>query len=293
MSTVREEFEIARKHTPEFGGRTLWLEAGMFAFAIAATWLTLAGHIPLWAGMVANTVFIYGIYTVAHEAVHANISSRRKGLRWVDTVAGTLACAPLWLFYHQHRRQHMAHHAHTNEASDPDLYAKGSFPVWIFVKLPAALIQYFNPVAQYRECRRFGCPKRKVVYTFVTFAIYSAALIGAVAAGYWKEVLLLWFVPWWVGQTVMLTFFTWTPHHDHTETGRYRNTRVSLFPMGPVRGTSVGLHWQIDGLDFAPGRTIGTSNRVAAAQVHIKVDRPAMLVILPKTHLSAAVSALF
>jgi fatty acid desaturase len=28
----------------------------------------------------------------------------------------------------------------------------------------------------------------------------------------------------------MLTFFTWTPHHDHHETGRYRNTRVSLFP---------------------------------------------------------------
>ena len=28
----------------------------------------------------------------------------------------------------------------------------------------------------------------------------------------------------------MLTFFTWTPHHDHSETGRYRNTRVSLFP---------------------------------------------------------------
>ncbi|MDM8164642.1 fatty acid desaturase [Roseovarius sp.] len=234
MSTVREEFEIARKHTPEFGGRTLLLEAGMFAFAIAATWLTLAGHIPIWAGMVANTVFIYGIYTVAHEAVHANISSRRKGLRWVDTVAGTLACAPLWLFYHQHRRQHMAHHAHTNEASDPDLYAKGSFPVWIFVKLPAALINYFNPVAQYRECKRFGCTEREVVYTFVTFAIYSAALIGAVVAGYWKEVLLLWFVPWWVGQTVMLTFFTWTPHHDHSETGRYRNTRVSLFPGANV-----------------------------------------------------------
>jgi len=44
-------------------------------------------------------------------------------------------------------------------------------------------------------------------------------------------VLFLWFVPWWIGQTVMLTFFTWTPHHDHHETGRYRNTRVSLFPF--------------------------------------------------------------
>ena len=29
----------------------------------------------------------------------------------------------------------------------------------------------------------------------------------------------------------MLTLFTWTPHHDHKETSRYRNTRESLFPM--------------------------------------------------------------
>ena len=80
---------------------------------------------------------------------------------------------------------------------------------------------------------------------------------------------------------------------DHLNMTLPVGTRVSLFPMGPVRGTSVGLHWPIDGLDFAPGRTIGTSNRAAAAQVERKVDRPAMLVILPKTHLSAAVSALF
>jgi len=230
MSTVRREFEIARKHTPDFGARTLWLELMMFALAIAATWLTLAGRIPVWAGMVANTVFIYGIYTVVHEAVHANISSRRGESRWIDTLAGTIACVPLWLFFHQHRRQHMAHHAHTNEDCDPDIYARGSFPVWVFVKLPVALINYFNPVQQYRDCLRFGCTRRETVTTLLTFAAYAAVLAGLLAAGYWQEVLLLWFIPWWIGQTVMLTFFTWTPHHDHSETGRYRNTRISLFP---------------------------------------------------------------
>ncbi|WP_157706117.1 fatty acid desaturase [Roseovarius faecimaris] len=234
MSTVRQEFEIARKHTPDFGGRTLLLEVGMFAFAITATWATLADALPFWVGMIANTVFVYGIYTVVHEAVHANISSRSKNLRWVDTVAGMIACVPLWLLYHQHRRQHMEHHTHTNEDVDPDIYARGSFSVWIFIKLPQALINYFNPVQHYRDCLRFGCTKREIIYTFVIFTAYAAVLLGLLAAGYWKEVLLLWFIPWWIGQTVMLTFFTWTPHHDHTETGRYRNTRVSLFPGANV-----------------------------------------------------------
>jgi beta-carotene hydroxylase len=229
-STVRQEAEIGRRHTPDFGGRTLLLEAELFTLFLGATALTVAGVMPMWAGLIANTVFIYALYTVVHEAVHGNISSRNKALRWVDTLAGVIACAPLWLNYHQHRRQHMEHHAHTNEESDPDIYARGSFPGWIFVRLPAALINYFNPFQQYRDCKRFNCTSREIAYTFLSFGTHAAIVIGLIAAGYWREVLLLWFIPWWIGQTAMLTFFTWTPHHDHHETGRYRNTRVSLFP---------------------------------------------------------------
>nr|WP_306045616.1 thiamine diphosphokinase [Nioella sp. MMSF_3534] len=70
-------------------------------------------------------------------------------------------------------------------------------------------------------------------------------------------------------------------------------TRLSLFPMAAVSGSSDGLQWPIDGIAFAPGRAIGTSNRVVAEEVRLEVDQPAMLVILPKEHLPAAVSALF
>lgn len=230
-STVRHEAEVGRRHTPDFGGRTLVLELQLFALFFVATGLAVAGLIPLWLGALGNTVFLYALYTVVHEAVHANISSRRKELRWVDALAGVIACAPLFLNFHQHKRQHMAHHAHTNEDSDPDIYARGSFPGWILLRLPVALINYFNPVQQYRDCQRFHCTRREYVYTFISFATHATIVIGLVAAGYWREVLFLWFVPWWIGQTVMLTFFTWTPHHDHHETGRYRNTRVSLFPF--------------------------------------------------------------
>ena len=231
VSTVRQEAEAGRRHTPEFAGRTLLLEFELFLLFFIATGLTVAGLIPMWLGAVGNTVFLYALYTVVHEAVHANISSRRKNLRWVDPLAGIIACAPLWLNYHQHKRQHMAHHAHTNEDNDPDIYARGSFPGWIFIRLPLALLSYFNPVQQYRDCQRFNCTRREYVYTFLTFGIHALILIGLVAMGFWREVLFLWCVPWWIGQTVMLTFFTWSPHHDHSETGRYRNTRVSLFPF--------------------------------------------------------------
>ncbi|MEM6305102.1 MAG: thiamine diphosphokinase [Pseudomonadota bacterium] len=55
---------------------------------------------------------------------------------------------------------------------------------------------------------------------------------------------------------------------------------VSLFPLAPVEGESSGLQWPIEGLKFAPGAQIGTSN-AAIGPVTLSMDRPAMLVILP------------
>ncbi|MDG4898452.1 fatty acid desaturase [Mesorhizobium sp. WSM4976] len=229
-STVRQEAEIGRRHTPDFGGRTLFLEGSLLVIFTLSTAFAVAGAIPIWAAFFCNLVVLYSLYTVVHEAVHSNISSRRKSLRWIDPVAGVIACAPLWLNYHQHKRQHMAHHSHTNHDEDPDIYARGSFLGWVFLRLPYALLNYFNPVQQYRQCKRFNCTPREVVYTAASFSVYAAILIASLAAGFWREVLFLWFIPWWIGQTVMLTFFTWTPHHDHHEIGRYRNSRVSIFP---------------------------------------------------------------
>jgi fatty acid desaturase len=229
-NTLRAEAEAGRRNTPDFCWPTIALFIGLNAVAGLATWAALAGRIPYLAATVVNTAYIYFLYTVVHETVHANISSRHKDLAWIDLVIGTLACIPLWLFFFQHKKQHMVHHTRTNFDDDPDIYARGSFLGWIFVRLPRVLIAYFNPVQLYRECLAYGVPRNEIVITMITFALQAALFVAIIAAGYGYELLVLWFIPWWIGQTVMLTLFTWTPHHDHHETGRYRNTRVSLFP---------------------------------------------------------------
>jgi thiamine pyrophosphokinase len=70
-----------------------------------------------------------------------------------------------------------------------------------------------------------------------------------------------------------------------------RGTRLSLFPLRPVRGTSEGLQWPIDGIGFAPGARIGTSN-VALGPVRLSFEEPGMLLILPAAELATAVGAL-
>jgi thiamine pyrophosphokinase len=56
---------------------------------------------------------------------------------------------------------------------------------------------------------------------------------------------------------------------------------VSLFPLAPVSCRSTGLRWEIDGLDFAPGRVIGTSNE-AMGQVCLEACAPAMIATVPR-----------
>ncbi|MGY6550063.1 MAG: thiamine diphosphokinase [Roseinatronobacter sp.] len=68
--------------------------------------------------------------------------------------------------------------------------------------------------------------------------------------------------------------------------------RVSLFPMAPVTGRSTGLHWPIDGLNFAPQDVIGTSNHAETGQVTLEFDRPGMLVLLERDTLHHVVDRL-
>lgn len=68
-------------------------------------------------------------------------------------------------------------------------------------------------------------------------------------------------------------------------------TRLSLFPMAPVKGRSRGLRWPIDGLNFAPDARTGTSNETSADACHLQFDQPGMLIILPRSCLDLAIRA--
>ena len=69
-------------------------------------------------------------------------------------------------------------------------------------------------------------------------------------------------------------------------------TRLSLYPLAPVRGRSEGLVWPIDGIDFAPAGRVGTSNRTDGEIVRLSFTGRGMLVLLPRQALRAALSAL-
>lgn len=63
-------------------------------------------------------------------------------------------------------------------------------------------------------------------------------------------------------------------------------TRVSLFPMSPVRAESRGLRWPVAGIGLAPNGPLGTSN-AATGPVDLDVHHGELLMILPRACLRA------
>jgi len=240
--TVKQEMAIGRQHAPAVAWPTLILLAGVYAGLAISTWLALSGALPYWAAGIANGIILYGTYTVVHEGVHDNIVPREKRWRWVNMTAAFLAAIPLWLLIHPHRKSHMVHHARCNTDDDPDIYARGNFGVVTFWRIPLAALSQLNPVEQYRHCKQFGCTEGETRFAVATFAAYVLAVAAIVHAGYGYALLVLWFIPFMIGYSIMLVFFTWVPHHPHTQTGRYRDTRCSLWTGGNLLTQGQNYH---------------------------------------------------
>ncbi len=69
-------------------------------------------------------------------------------------------------------------------------------------------------------------------------------------------------------------------------------TRVSLYPLAPVRCGSRGLQWPTDPLFFTPLGRIGTSNAARGGPVTLTAEAPLMLLLLPVETLDALLTGL-
>jgi fatty acid desaturase len=229
-STIKIEAEVARRHSPAVAWPTIIFLAMLWLTLVVSTWLAINDQLPLLAASMINLVVLYCMYTPLHDAVHSAIVARNPELRWINTALGMAAAAPIWMFFHHHRKSHFLHHAKTNMPEDPDSFAMGGFARVLFIKTPWSLINYFNPVTLYRDCRRLRLGDGERRLTMALFALQALAALAIVFAGYGLELVTLWLVPWFIGVLLMQVSFGWAPHHDHSETGRYRDTRISLFP---------------------------------------------------------------
>lgn len=244
----RRERRVAAKYRHAFASRLVLEFVRDFGAWLAVIVLAVFGAIPLWLGCLANGWLAYLSYMTLHEATHGNISGGRADLRWVDDVIGSLSAIPLWFSYRAHRISHMKHHAHTNDPTrDPDHFIGGPFPQvvlkWLllsFFQLAVPLLSLVPggtrllPASMYREDGGPMFTPEELAHSRRFNRLCAAVFLALSLAGFFWEALLLWYLPSRIGFFIVLVVFAWLPHHPHAERGRYRDTRITLFPGGTL-----------------------------------------------------------
>jgi beta-carotene hydroxylase len=251
--TIQIERRAERQATKPLIGKFAWRVVLEFLVSVtlwvAILAMGLNGAIPLWLGLLLNTVVASSFYMPLHESVHGNVWGRQRRGRAGERIIGTICSIPLALDFTAHRISHMQHHAFTNDPKkDPDHLSSGPlrelpvgwyglmlskiiYPALIFVPasrrlLPKKLTQGGALEVDATDPGVVREGKSSLRY----WVLQHTVLLAAIVLGVGLEALLLWYLPSLLALGWLLLVFAWYPHHPATEVGRYVDTRVAVFP---------------------------------------------------------------
>lgn len=240
---VRAENLVAAKYWGDVQYRMI----ATFVF-FAGCWTTVLvlganGTIPLWLGLVLNTIFASTFYMPMHEATHKNIMGKATRGRGLEEAIGVLSSIPTGIEFTAHRAGHMRHHAYTNDPDrDPDHFTEGrlsELPLKFYgMTMLYAFLPFFALIPPLRVllpsvlraklANREGSKaegKAQMRYWLVT----TVVLVACIATGNGLVALCLWWLPARLQLGWLMFIFAWYPHHPASETDRYRHTRVAVF----------------------------------------------------------------
>lgn len=242
-SHVKAESLVAARYWGEVQYRMIVTFGVFVACWVGVVVLGFRGIIPLWAGLLLNSVFASTFYMPMHEAAHKNIMGKATRGRWIEEAIGRLSSVPTGIDFTSHRASHMRHHAFTNDpARDPDHFTDGRLSelplkfygmTMLYAFLPFfALIKPLRvvlpPVLREKLETRDGSKaegKAQIRYWLLS----TLALVTFVVTGHGLAALCLWWIPARVQMCWLMFIFAWYPHHPAGQTSRYRHTRVAVF----------------------------------------------------------------
>jgi len=207
---------------------TVILAAGIAAsFALVCTLGTI-GIIPLWLGLILNTLILYADQTPLHEACHGNIAGKDSKYLWLNNLVGFVCGSILLHEYKAFRYMHLAHHRDTNDAElDPDHWVavKGPFKVaWRCLTIVFWYHRFFWKHIAFHA--HIPGMRPLAIHIVVMHALYYGLALGLSVMGYWREVLMLWIFPHILASALIIYFFAYLTHKPHEIHERYRDTNI-------------------------------------------------------------------
>lgn len=192
------------RKTPKIAWPTVTLLVAAYALIGVTSWACYTERLPMWVGVVVNSLCLYLLFTPAHESMHRNASANPTLNEWV-MYAATFIVIPFGSGQLM-RVMHMQHHRFTNEQNDPDHFLSSHFylmPLWGFWPF----------LYLYQYARNPGkCPSIRGWSTVREFTIGFGVIVGLFVLEPWA-MLWLWLVPIYCGFFLMCVVFMVLPHY--------------------------------------------------------------------------------
>ena len=160
----------------------------------------------------------FASYTPMHEAVHGNVGGSNPKYKWSDSAVGLLMSPLISIPFNSHRKEHFAHHKHTNSEEDPDVHIQNIF----------------------RSLKDFYRSTLRVIKTQNTFVMDNFTRIEIAVSIGWRLLFVLGtgiisipvlFFGWFSGAFLTIYLFSYLPHKPYKDTARWKNTNIQLFSI--------------------------------------------------------------
>ncbi|MBT4521405.1 MAG: beta-carotene hydroxylase [Halieaceae bacterium] len=241
--SLAEERQIAQRYIGGFpllmvvwglGGFILWL----------VLWpLAILGVIPLWLGGVVATIILSACYLPSHEAEHGNIGRPKKPFRWLNELTGHLSMFPLLIPYRLHRAIHLKHHAHANDPiKDPDYHNMAENILGAIRQAWLGSQPGFTGALKDQVLEDSVAKDKLVLEALVVTRIAWFAMAVLAVSGFALQLFALWWLPRQIAMIYTVITLSWAPHHPGQETGRYRDTRGWVSPVGTILSSGMEYH---------------------------------------------------
>ena len=201
-------------------GATAWPTAALCLTALAVQAASSAaaasGLWPAGVTVLVNTVCAYAQFTVLHDALHRGASRLLPLNELLGYIATFILCGP----YAAMRRNHLHHHAHTNDPrEDPDFWVAGE--TWLTTGLRCLTMLQMHYWSYLTRLRRRDSAHREAV---ATIAVIAGLHLWAWREGRLGLLVLCWTLPAQLAVAALAFTFDYWPHRPHTQRGRFKDT---------------------------------------------------------------------
>lgn len=208
---------------------SIYLAAGVVAVFSLTVVLAVMEVIPLWLGLIVNSIALVYAFVPLHDASHGSIAGKDRDKMWVNHLVGFFTGLLLLYEYRAYSHLHTLHHRFPNDPeNDPDYWAKAKTPLGILFR-NATIVTYFQYFFIDRVVLRPEQPGnlRLAAWTLSFFALVLYFFYWCIVNGFGWHLLFLWILPLHIAAALLALGIAHLLHTDGR--GRYDNTDVLVF----------------------------------------------------------------